>query len=1439
MKVIKRDKREVEYSKDNIKEAIMKATFDVTKDEIKSDSIASEISAVTDIIVNERFKKPTVEEIQDLIEQNLMSHKYYDVAKTYILYREKQKMKREGAWLTGELSNSIWENKYRYGNETPEEFLRRVTNDSNDVAKLIRNKLFCPAGRILANRLLQNDGKKVTYSNCFIKGTNVYTKNGYKPIESISKGEMVLTHKGNFKPVTNTFNRIYNGYLYTIKGYYAFDEVVCTDEHPFFTDSGWKEAKDISSGQRGRKGDYIKVPRILIPRLRKIYDDNHMKVDNKHNDVFDKWIDDELYLRVKEKEKKEVQSVKVYNISVEDDESYIVNGLCVHNCYVNPTPKDEIESIFKTASQLARTFSYGGGSGIDISNLRPKGARVNNAANTTSGSCSFMRLYDITSEIIGQKGRRAALMISLACFAKNTRILTEDGWKTIEYVVENKYSGKVWTHRGFREIEAYQKFKNRRIYRIETDNGKTIEVTGDHEFVVKNIKTNEEYLKEIINIDLSTEELVFYVEFKAQKEMQKSYSKVIKIESIEKDTVYDITVKDVHRILANNFYTSNCSHPDIEDFIDIKNDLNAVTKANISIRTTDDFMKAVKNDKDFELSFYVNDTGELIKKTVSAMRIFNKIAYSNWRMAEPGILFWDRIESWNILSEDGTFKYGGVNPCAEEVLPEGGSCNLASINLSEFVMNPFEGTSYFDMEHFEEVVKQGTKYLNEILDEGMRLHPLHEQRESVRQWRQIGLGIMGLADMFIKMGITYGDKGSINLSKKIGHLMINTTLQQSALLAKENGPYPKYHSEDILKSKFIKKNADGKTYELILKHGLRNSQLTTVAPTGCSDKESLILTQNGLLSLEELNPDISNMKWKDINEDVITQDGISNANKFYANGLADTKVIITKSGTELISTLNHKYRIYDIKSKEIYWKGVKDIRKGDLLIKRMNQYNVNEYQKLHFSKLHDRFKKSNDIIVPKVLDEKLAKLIGYYVADGFPVHKYDVVFATNTKEPHTREFIVSSVKKIFGIDGKIIHDEKNESKIKCSSKQLASFFKQNGFNKKNCYHAFIPKLIRMSPRSVIHSFMSGMYSGDGCIRKDDFRICYKTTSKKLANQIQSLLLSIGIQVCLIKENGGRESTFENNRKVISRDSWNISAVNKENNKKLAHIIDFIQPHKQILTKKCINSEIKLYCNDLIPVYDYNNLTEKGRNVWNSRKYRNQNKLVPRHSFIGSNYFIKNDLILDEVVNIIENNELIETFDISVPQTYTYLLNGVVSHNTISNLFGTSGGIEPIFALSYKRKTKTLHDTEHEYDIFTPIVREYMEKNGIDNVEDLPEYFVTSHDIPYRNRIDLQSAWQQYIDSSISSTVNLPNSATIDDIKKLYMYAWEKGTKGITIYRDGCAREGILTHSNSNGKVKEMTDDDFISLNICPVCKNNLKRVGGCAECPNCGFSVCG
>ena len=359
------------------------------------------------------------------------------------------------------------------------------------------------------------------------------------------------------------------------------------------------------------------------------------------------------------------------------------------NCYVISPPEDNIESIFDCAKKLARTYSYGGGCGIDISGLAPKGARINNAAKETTGSVSFMELYSLVTGLIGQNGRRGALMISL-----------------------------------------------------------------------------------------------------------------------------------------------DCSHPDVPDFIELKTDLEKVTKANISLRIHKDFMEAVKNDQEYTLHYTRETTGEVIKKKVKARELFRKITDTNWDYAEPGALFWDRITGWSLLSNTDTFTYAGVNPCAEEPLPAGGSCLLGSINLSAFVREPFSEHSYFDFDGLKACVKATVKALNEVLDEGLPLHPLEEQRESVRQWRQIGLGIMGLADALIKLGLTYGEEEAVAMCHRIGFAMADTAIAASALLAKEEGAYPMCNIRQVMETPYFQANTTEKTRELVKKYGLRNSQLLTIAPTG-------------------------------------------------------------------------------------------------------------------------------------------------------------------------------------------------------------------------------------------------------------------------------------------------------------------------------------------------------------------------------------------------------------------------------------------------------------------------------------------------------------------------------------------------------------------------------------------------------------------------------
>lgn len=162
----------------------------------------------------------------------------------------------------------------------------------------------------------------------------------------------------------------------------------------------------------------------------------------------------------------------------------------------------------------------------------------------------------------------------------------------------------------------------------------------------------------------------------------------------------------------------------------------------------------------------------------------------------------------------------------------GGSCLLGSLNLSEFVVHPFTTKAYFDYDKFKSAVGVAVEGLNEVLDDGLELHPLQLQRDNARDWRQIGLGIMGLADAFIKLGVTYGTTESLVLSNKIAKVLKNSAIKKSSELAKTHGVFPKFEIESLLLSKWFMDDLDADVLEQVKKYGLRNSQILTIAPTG-------------------------------------------------------------------------------------------------------------------------------------------------------------------------------------------------------------------------------------------------------------------------------------------------------------------------------------------------------------------------------------------------------------------------------------------------------------------------------------------------------------------------------------------------------------------------------------------------------------------------------
>lgn len=182
------------------------------------------------------------------------------------------------------------------------------------------------------------------------------------------------------------------------------------------------------------------------------------------------------------------------------------------------------------------------------------------------------------------------------------------------------------------------------------------------------------------------------------------------------------------------------------------------------------------------------------------------------------------------------------------------------------------------------------------------------------------------------------------------------------------------------------------------------------------------------------------------------------------------------------------------------------------------------------------------------------------------------------------------------------------------------------------------------------------------------------------------------------------------------------------------------------------------------------------------------------------------------------------------------------------MLGASTGMEAVFQFEYNRRTETLNEGSTTYKVIADIVKEYREITG-DYSDELPDYFVTSHDIHWEDRVNIQAQVQKYVDSSISSTVNMPSTATVEEVEELYMYAWKCGLKGITVYVDGSLREGILTKidDKKDKTIEEMQDDLNRAIakkmienpNICPVCgSEDLKHEGGCIECLQCSYSPC-
>ncbi|MFN4060393.1 MAG: adenosylcobalamin-dependent ribonucleoside-diphosphate reductase [Paracoccus hibiscisoli] len=268
--------------------------------------------------------------------------------------------------------------------------------------------------------------------------------------------------------------------------------------------------------------------------------------------------------------------------------------------------------------------------------------------------------------------------------------------------------------------------------------------------------------------------------------------------------------------------TMRCDHPDVEQFIVAKQDSARLRMFNLSVLITDDFMDAVRADGPWDLKFEGR-----VYSTVQALDLWNKIMKATYDFAEPGVIFIDRINKANNLNYVETI--AATNPCGEQPLPPYGACLLGSINLARLVTNPFTDAAQLDPDALDDLVRTAVRMMDNVVDASK--FPLDAQAEEARNKRRIGLGVTGLADALLMLGLRYGADDAVAQTRVWMKAIARAAYLASVDLAKEKGAFPLFDAKKYLASGFMSK-MDKDVRDAIAKHGIRNALLTSIAPTG-------------------------------------------------------------------------------------------------------------------------------------------------------------------------------------------------------------------------------------------------------------------------------------------------------------------------------------------------------------------------------------------------------------------------------------------------------------------------------------------------------------------------------------------------------------------------------------------------------------------------------
>ncbi len=488
------------------------------------------------------------------------------------------------------------------------------------------------------------------------------------------------------------------------------------------------------------------------------------------------------------------------------------------NCFVSLMEEDNLESIYKVAYECARTYSHGGGIGVDISPLRPAGAVVHNAADNSTGAVSFMELYSLTTGLIGQSGRRGALMITLDIKHPDSplfiNIKKTPNWTTNQISERVRMSGM---------------FSDAQLSEIEKHVRENTQVRSAN----ISLKMNDEFMRAIEEQNEHGPDAILVYE------KDRSVSSRGVAQGGEVNYAYGIPSKPIEQYTLqhtfssiselNAFLSEQGNSPLTHDILAGADQRDMFGDYIVTLSGSEsDF--AIKYAGDFMLYFNSAQAGE-IKNLIKARDRWDKFVSSKYNTAEPGLLFWTNMERFSPSNYVGR-KIVSTNPCGEVPLEDGGACNLGSINLSRFVQRSYTENAAVDWDNLAKTAHLITRFLDNVTTWNEALNALEKQRKAALETRRIGVGVMGIADMLNQLQISYDSDEGAAMMERVMKFIANHTYRASAELSEEKGPASVFDYDSYARGEFFQKNLEEKTQEMVHEKGLRNIALLSIAPTG-------------------------------------------------------------------------------------------------------------------------------------------------------------------------------------------------------------------------------------------------------------------------------------------------------------------------------------------------------------------------------------------------------------------------------------------------------------------------------------------------------------------------------------------------------------------------------------------------------------------------------